>query len=312
MGWSSFPPEHKRSLFRAVALYAGLAALAGGWIWMHADATVREWNSRIPQAVAPVKAVYSDTSQQAEFGKSIDLPPPAPGEGYVSIIMTGMGVSDSDTARAMEDLPPAVTLAFSPYGANNGDWLGKAKDANRETLMLIPMEPGTYPWDDPGPDALLTRQSDSDNARRLERVLRQGGPSVGAMNFMGSSILADEKNITAVLTALQKRGGIFIENPQGGETIAEEIAQRIGLPYLKTDVRIDEKATDLSVRQALVALENAAKTRGYAVGVAQPYPVTFGILKAWADSLDRRGIKLVPLAGLWKAKGQHDKAQPQE
>lgn len=301
MDWSSFPPDHKKSLYRGLGAYLALAGLISGWIWMNADKTVADWNKRIPTATATIRnADTGDT--QASFSTGIDLPPPAPGEGYVNIIMSGMGISQTATARAMQDLPQDITLAFSPYGNDLGTWMGRTKDANRETLMLVPMEPLSYPHDDPGPDALLTRQSDADNQRRLNRVLRQAGASVGGMNYMGSSLLADEKNITAVLSNLQKRSGIFVENPQGSTSLAADIAQRLNLPYIRADVQIDKDASELAVRQQLLQLENIAKKRGYAVGVAQPYPVTFGILKAWSASLDRRGIKLVPLSGIWKAK----------
>lgn len=311
MDWSSFPPEHKKSLLRGVGAYLGLAALVGGWIWLNADATVTAWNKRIPVATATISYTDSGGAQQ-DFSRDIDLPPPSPGEGYVSIIMSGMGISQTATARAMEELPQDVTLAFSPYGQGLGEWLRKTRDANRETLILIPMEPANYPHDDPGPDALLTRQSDADNQRRLDRVLRHSGASVGGMNYMGSSLLADEKNVTSVLNGLKKRSAIFIENPQGNNSLAAEVAQRINLPYIRADVQIDRTASELFVRQQLFELENIAKKRGYAVGVAQPYPLTFGILKAWSSSLDRRGIKLVPLSGAWQAKARSAQAGQNE
>ena len=304
MDWSSFPPDHKKSLYRGLGAYLALAGLLAGWIWMNADKTVAEWNKRIPTATATIKDIDQGDTQGNNFSAGLDLPPHSPGEGYVNIIMSDMGISRTATARVIEDLPQDITLAFSPYGADLGRWLEKTKAANRETLMLLPMEPLSYPHDDPGPDALLTRQSDADNQRRLARVLRQSGASVGGMNYMGSSLLADEKNVTAVMASLQKRAGIFVENPQGSVSVAADVAQRINLPYLQADVLIDKDASELAVRQQLVKLENLAKTRGYAVGIAQPYPVTLGILKAWSGSLDRRGVKLVPLSGIWKAKSQ--------
>ncbi len=318
MGWSSFPPEHKKSLVRAVSLYAFAVAGVGVWVWLNAADTVKDWEKRTPQAVATVKTVYmtgqtsdaGDTAKPAGFANDINMPPPSPGQGYITIIMTDIGMSEADTGRAMEDLPQDMTLAFSPYSPNLGDWLKKAKDANRETLILIPMEPVTYPKDDPGPQALLTRQSDADNSRRLDWVLRQAGGSVGAMNYMGSSLLADEKNLTSVLNALYKRSALFVENPQGSESLAEVVAERTSTPYLQADISIDKSAAELDVQQQLLNLENLAKKRGYAVGIAQPYPVTFGILKSWAATLDRRGIKLVPLVSLWKAKSRQGNEAP--
>lgn len=318
MGWKSFPPAHKKSLYRAVTAYALLMGACACWIWLKSDATIKDWNKRTPQAVATVKTIYGAapgdevvTEKPVDFASDVNLPAPSPGQGYVSVIMTDAGISEADTRRAMEDLPPEITLAFSPYGSATPDWIQKAKDANRETLILIPMEPNNYPKDDPGPQALLTRESDADNARRLEWILRQAGPATGAMNFMGSSLLADEKNMTTVLNALYKRSGIFVENPQGGASLAEEVAERTSTPFLRADVKIDASAAELEVKKQLVALENAAKQKGYAVGIAQPYPLTFSILKSWAASLESRGIKLVPLSALWKTKTRQTGIAPQ-
>lgn len=311
MSWSSFPPEHKKSFVRAVLLYALITGGTALWVWLHADATAKDWDKRTPQAVATVKAVYGGADTQAsemvkpvDFAADINVPPPSPGQGYVSIIMTDVGISDADTGRAMQDLPQEMTLAFSPYAPNLADWMKKAKDAHRETLILIPMEPSTYPKDDPGPEALLTRQSDADNSKHLDWVLRQADGSVGAMNYMGSSLLGDEKNLTSVLNALYKRSSLFVENPQGAESMAEDVAERTNTPYLQADVQIDKSAAELDVKQQLLNLENIAKQKGFAVGIAQPYPITFSILKSWATTLESRGIKLVPVAALWKAKSR--------
>jgi polysaccharide deacetylase 2 family uncharacterized protein YibQ len=288
------------------------------WVWLHAGDTVKDWEKRTPHAVATVKTVYTSgtgeseaaTQKPADFASDINMPPPSPGQGYITVIMTDIGISETDTGRAMEDLPQDMTLAFSPYSPNLADWMQKARSANRETLILIPMEPVTYPRDDPGPQALLTRHSDADNSRRLDWVLRQANGAVGAMNYMGSSLLADEKNLTSVLNALYKRSSLFVENPQGPESMAEDVAERTSTPYLKADIHIDKSAAELDVKQQLLKLENLAKQRGYAVGIAQPYPITFGILKAWAAGLDSRGIKLVPLAALWKAKSRSASENP--
>ncbi|MDF3023851.1 MAG: Divergent polysaccharide deacetylase [Alphaproteobacteria bacterium] len=314
MGWSSFPPEHKKSLARALGLYACAVALVAGWVWLHSDATLRDWQKRTPLAIATVKTVTVDNlqgdtaAQTPAVETAIPMPPPSAGEGYISLIMTDVGLSEADTARAMQELPTEVTLAFSPYSPALSDWLKKAKDANRDTLILLPMEPVNYPKEDPGPQALLMRQSDQDNARRLESVLRQSGGTVGAMNFMGSSLLEDEKNITSVMTALRKRSGLFIEDPQGGDSVASDIAERTGTPYLRAEVKIDAKASELDINQQLLNLENIAKQRGYAVGIAQPYPVTFTALKNWTSHLQQRGIKLVPLAAIWQEKNRQQTA----
>lgn len=311
MGWSSYPPEHKRSFLRAIGVYAVTLAAGACWIWMRSDAALNDWNSRVPHASAEIRSVYVTpqiTEAANPFTNDTTIPPPGEGEGYVSIIMTDIGVSESATARALDDLPQPVALAFSPYARKLEDWLKKAANEKRESLILLPMEPLTFPKDDPGPQALLSRLSEKDNRARLDAILSKSAGTLGAMNFMGSGFLADDRNTRPVFDRLRNRGTLFVEEPAAaGAPVAIDAAKAAGVSYLAADMRIDANATELAVRKQLLDLETLARKRGYAVGVAQPYPVTFNILKEWADSLNRRGVKLVPLTAVWKTKVQHDK-----
>ena len=60
------------------------------------------------------------------------------------------------TADAIMKLPPAVTLAFTPYGTEPGKLAERARAQHHEILLQIPMEPYDYPDNDPGPQTLLT------------------------------------------------------------------------------------------------------------------------------------------------------------
>lgn len=306
MGWSSLPPGHKKAFVYGVAAYALAAALTAGFVWSRAETTLANWQARIPRAEVPI----NQSGQGApDFSNDNTIAAPnaaAGGDAKIALVMTDLGLSDSATKQAVNDLPETMALAFSPYSTDLAAKMNKAKNAGHETLILIPMEPLSYPKDDPGPEALLTRQSDSVNAHKLDDVLTSGAGAMGAMNFMGSALLQDQKNVTAVVTALQKRQLLFVENPQGPESIAEDVASGLNAPFLEGDAVIDATASDLAIRQQLAALETQARKNGYATGVAHPFPVTFSILKDWADSLARRGFKLVPLSALVKEKVQHD------
>lgn len=313
MGWSSYPPEHKRSFKRAVLAYVAIVAISAGWVLYRADNANKIWSARVPNASAEIHTVYGPkqiAQPDIDWGGAV----PGEGEGYVSIIMTDAGTSDSATARAIDDLPSGVALAFSPYSRKLDEWLKKASDAHRDSLILVPMEPSTYPKDDPGPEALLSRLSEKDNNERLSWVLDRANGTLGAMNFMGSAFLGDDRNTRPVFDALHTRNpkGLFVEAPTSATALSAETAKAAGISYLAGDMRIDANATEQAIKKQLLDLENLAHKRGYAVGIAQPYPITFNILKDWAETVEHRGIKLVPLAAVLKTKVQHDKAAATE
>src|SRR6202012_961152 len=77
----------------------------------------------------------------------------------VSIVIGGLGVGAAKTTDAIMKLPPAVTLAFTPYGADPMKLAEQARAHRHEILLQIPMEPYDYPDNDPGPQTLLASLS---------------------------------------------------------------------------------------------------------------------------------------------------------
>ena len=74
----------------------------------------------------------------------------------IAIVITGLGVGAAKTTEAILKLPGAVTLAFTPYGAEPAKLVARARAQKHEVLLQVPMEPFDYPDNDPGPQTLLT------------------------------------------------------------------------------------------------------------------------------------------------------------
>ena len=72
----------------------------------------------------------------------------------VAIVIGGLGVGAAKTTDAIMKLPAAVTLAFTPYGADPAKLTERARAQRHEILLQIPMEPFDYPDNDPGPQTL--------------------------------------------------------------------------------------------------------------------------------------------------------------
>jgi polysaccharide deacetylase 2 family uncharacterized protein YibQ len=217
-----------------------------------------------------------------------------------------LGLSTAETDRALNDLPAGMTIAFSPYAPNTASQIAKAAENNRETLIQIPLEAANYPEDDTGPKAISSRLSDKENKENTDWVLDRGEGTYGLINLAGGRLLADRKRLEPLLDMIKRRGFMFIENPDNPNSIVANIAQEMRLPYMRVDSQIDRIATETEIHGELIKLERIARQRGYAIGVAKPYPLTFNILKAWSESLGQSGIMLAPLATVWKNKRQYE------
>ena len=81
----------------------------------------------------------------------------------IAVVLSGLGLSDSATEAAINKLPAAVTLSFSPYARDLERWIALARARGHEVMLDLPMEPASFPAEDPGPQGLLTHLTVEDN-----------------------------------------------------------------------------------------------------------------------------------------------------
>jgi len=314
--WPRLSPLYKKRLWQGILAYVLVVVLVGGWLWAQADNTRANWNSRIPRANAPVLAMEAQDSAAETAAPDVPLPPEitdaAPVNGNqpaIALILSGAGISEQMTQQALDILPREVAFAYSPYTqvARLENFTQAGLNSRRENFLLLPMEPITYPKDDPGPKALLSRASVKQNTDNLVWLLSRTANISGVMNFMGSRFLTDSNNLRSVFTALNRNKLLFVENSgTANERLAETTARISRTPYMAVDITIDNILTEQDIRLQLVALEKRAAERGYALGVLRPYPVSLQTVDAWADTLARRGFRLISPSTLWKETAKNE------
>src|SRR4051812_3792762 len=213
----------------------------------------------------------------------------------VAIVVGGLGVGAAKTTDAIMKLPPAVTLAFTPYGADPSKLAERARAQRHEILLQVPMEPFDYPDNDPGPQTLLTTLAPEQNIDRLYWHLSRFQGYAGIANFMGARFVATDAVMQPVIREAAKRGLGYLDDGSTPRSTAPALAAGQAMPFAKADLAIDAVPTSAEIDRALVRLETLAKERGIAVGVASALPISIERLGAWIKTLDRSGIMLVPL-----------------
>jgi polysaccharide deacetylase 2 family uncharacterized protein YibQ len=213
----------------------------------------------------------------------------------VAIIVEGLGVGAAKTADAIMKLPAAVTLAFTPYGADPIKLAERARAQKHELLLQIPMEPFDYPDNDPGPQTLLTSLSVEQNLDRLYWHLSRIQGYVGVANFMGARFVSSENVMQPLMKEASKRGLSYFDDGSSPRSLAGQIADSNALPFAKADANIDAVPTAAEIDRILLKLESIAKERGIAVGVASSLPISVERIANWSKTLASRGIMLVPL-----------------
>ncbi len=247
-----------------------------------------------PYGPLPIRAADGRTPVQA-YARPFLGDPDKP---RIAIIVTKLGLSRARTEQAIADLPPEVSLAFSPYGRGLEDWGRKARKAGHEVLLMIPMEPVGYPDSDPGPLALMTMLTKAGNIDRLHRVLGRMTAYVGIVSEMGSRFTASPQALAPMIADLARRGLLVVDSRTTARSVLADEARTAGLAVAVNDRIIDNIADPSEIDRYLRELETLALRRGYALGMGRPYPVTIARIRAWAKGLSERGFVLAPVSAL--------------
>lgn len=213
----------------------------------------------------------------------------------VAIVVAGLGVGAAKTTDAIMKLPPSVTLAFTPYGADPGKLAERARAQHHEILLQVPMEPFDYPDNDPGPQTLLTTLTPEQNIDRLYWHLSRFQGYAGIANFMGSRFVVSDAVMQPILREAAKRGLGYLDDGAAPRSVAATIAAGQTVPFAKADISIDAVPTAVEIDRALAKLETLAKERGKAVGIASALPISIERIGVWTKALESRGIMLAPL-----------------
>ena len=225
---------------------------------------------------------------EADRAKAAKMP-------VVSIVVGGLGVGAAKTTDAIMKLPSAVTLAFTPYGSDPGKLAERARAQRHEILLQIPMEPFDYPDNDPGPQTLLTTLNADQNIDRMYWHMSRFQGYAGVANFMGGRFVVADAVMQPIVKEAARRGLGYFDDGSSPRSVAGAAAAAQAMPFAKGDITIDTVPTAVEIDHALANLENLAKERGTAVGVASALPISIERISAWTKTLDSHGIMLVPL-----------------
>lgn len=220
--------------------------------------------------------------------------PPVKGPA-VALVIGGLGISESATLNAIENLPPEVTLAFAPYGDHIQRWIDRARAAGHEVLLELPMEPFDYPNNDPGPYTLLTNAEAAGNLDRLSWLMSRFTGYAGVAPYQGARFTAEQEAMAPVMEALSSRGLAYLDLASLRRSVAGDLARENAMPFAKGDRLIDPSLTGAVIGASLKSLMEDAKATGTSIGTGSGFPVTVEKVSEWIGTLEEAGIELIPV-----------------
>ena len=246
--------------------------------------------------------------RQARTVYAAAAPPIPAGAKRVAILLDGVGLSAAASLDAIDQLPAAVSLAVSPYSVAPAAVLNAARHAGHEILLSLPMQPAGAPLDDEGGYALTEQVGAEKNLERLQWALSRFAGYAGVTNaFLGmaGARFAGSEQFADITAHLGRRGLFYLDATPGAPA-------PVGVAWVDADLRLDDPPDAATIDQGLAALEQLARQKGSAIGVAGPiFPVTVRRLADWAHGLRAQGLVLVPVSSLVHAPAIPQKMQQQ-
>jgi polysaccharide deacetylase 2 family uncharacterized protein YibQ len=247
-----------------------------------------------PAATPPAARPLVDRPARERFARAFDKSDTRP---RLAIIVTGLGLARDASFRAIEEMPPEVTLAFSPYAENLAPLLARARDKGHEILLAVPMEPADPKRRDAGPAALSVNHSEGATRQRFQWMLGRVHSEVGIIGDLGDRFARDPVAMKPVFEVLAARGMLYVENRLESPDPA---AVGNGVPVASVAIWLDRDLSGDAIDREIAAAEAEAKRAGSAVVLARPYAVTLERLSAWMKTLDKKALVPAPVSAVAK------------
>ena len=219
----------------------------------------------------------------------------------VAIIIVGLGKS-KNVAESATKLPEDFTLSFSPYAKDMASWVIAARTAGHETMVDLPLEPADYPATDPGPYGLLAGKGLQENATRLQWLMSRSGAYTGFVAPSNEVFSANDEAFKGLLQSLSDHGLLLLLAHDPGKAETRQAIDNGSGAVVAADELVDEELSAAAIQVRLASLEQTAKDRGYAIGIAQAYPITIQQLAAWSAKLREHGVVLAPVSFIARIK----------
>jgi polysaccharide deacetylase 2 family uncharacterized protein YibQ len=244
----------------------------------------------LPAAGQPV------ADEQPTWMRNAVAMPDAGGRPMIAIVIDDLGLDRRNTDRVVQ-LPGPLTLAFMTYAGDVASQAQAGRDAGHELLVHVPMAPDNGHLTT-GPNVLSPGLPDDELRRRIDWVLSRFDGYVGLNNHMGSRFTADAAGMAVLFEELQHRGLLFLDSRTTAATVADAMAMRYDVPFVRRNIFLDNETSAGEVEAQLGKVEAEARRTGLAVAIGHPHDGTIDALQRWLPTLAARGFALVPVSAI--------------
>lgn len=214
----------------------------------------------------------------------------------IAIIMDDMGYS-KESFEELKKLNVKLTFSFFPSGTYTKILACEAYSTGYDCMLHLPMEPVSFPKDNPGNDAIFINMKKEDIKETVELHLKSVPFIVGVNNHMGSRATAEKDIMLIVLDIIKKNNLFFVDSLTTQKSVCEEVAREIGFKILKRDVFIDSSQPNYDIaKNSLKKLVVLAKKKKKVIAIGHPLKSTISALQEEVPLILKEGIEFVTIS----------------
>ncbi|MCD4829950.1 MAG: divergent polysaccharide deacetylase family protein [Candidatus Cloacimonetes bacterium] len=201
-----------------------------------------------------------------------------------------------------QDTDPAVCFAIIPGQPYSREAMDKAAAGGHELLIHMPMEPISYPRNNPGPGAIYVDLPSREIRARVRRYIAELPLAMGANNHMGSLATTDRNVMDAALTELDDAGLYFIDSRTIASSVAHQMAIERGMRSLSRDIFLDDPTwDDATLDKHMQTLKTLLSRQGRAIVITHCIPSgKLRYLQQFLARIPELDAELAPVSALFQ------------
>jgi polysaccharide deacetylase 2 family uncharacterized protein YibQ len=242
--------------------------------------------------------LFEETGQ-APRDRGLTQKPPgeraAARERRIAVIIDDIG-HDLRLVEELADIGEPVAFAVLPYAPYATEAARILHRAGKEILLHLPMEPRSYPAEDPGAGALFVAMDAGEIRSQIDRSLAVVPYVSGVNNHMGSRFMEDEAGLAVVMEELAKRGLYFVDSLTSADSRGREMAARAGVRFTTRSAFIDHTPGYAAALAVLAHPPWQGPDQSAMLLIGHPHAETVRALAEARRFWRKEGMRVIPVS----------------
>jgi uncharacterized protein len=236
----------------------------------HVDSVQKSKKQQLPAQYEIFKDIHNGLSKKPIFKVKDKIP-------RIAIIIDDIGY-DNNIINKLIELDSNITFAILPFSPFGKEISRKLHSIGADIMLHLPMEPVSYPQNDPGPGVLLSSMPPDVLLEQLKNNLDDIPYIIGVNNHMGSELCTHANKMNQIFSILKKNNLFYIDSRTALGSQAWSSARLLKLRFAQRDIFLDNNQNVNYIIGQIKELVRLAYKDGYAIGIGHPYAATLDAL----------------------------------